>query len=65
MKADENPRMILKYYSESCFGHVQLRLFLHPIRGGHRRKSTNDTEGRSTEIMVRLPEQYLQLVRVF
>jgi hypothetical protein len=37
-----NPPVVLKYYT----GHTQLGgFFLHPVRGGHWRKSTNDREG--------------------
>jgi hypothetical protein len=36
----------LKYHSGSHLGHANLRgFFLHPMRGGHWRKSANNKEG--------------------
>ncbi len=44
--AYRNPPVVRKYHTESGLGHEQLRgFFLHPIRGGHRRKPAKDREG--------------------
>jgi hypothetical protein len=40
---DHQTHAVIKYSTASRLGHVQLRgFFLHPMRGGHWRKSTND-----------------------
>jgi hypothetical protein len=53
-----NPPVSLKY--QSRVGHVHLcGFFLHPMRGGHCRKFTNDIEG---TIMIRISEQVMVFI---
>ncbi len=59
--------MVLKYYTGDFLGRVHLRgFFLHPMRGGHCTKNGKMAEREGgTEIMMRLSEQSLELIRVF